>query len=330
MRHEFAPPHFSWKILTALLLVFGAAGTARPQTYPAGPITLIVASAPGAGVDFFARILGEKLPPRLGQAVIIENRAGASGMIGAALAAKAAPDGHTLFLMANTLIISPYVLPKGASIVNVISEFAPIIMPVHTLMVLAVNWKSGINSVQELIALAKRQPGLPYAGGVSGSPMHVLGEQFKKATNLDLVHIPYKSVAASVTAVIGGQINVAWMPTSGNLQYFKAGMLRALATAAPTRSLSMPDVPTMIELGYKNIQAKAWFGLLAPRATPIPVIARLNKEVNAILALPDVREKIIPAGYEPEGGGSEVLAAQMREDDARYRKLVAEYGIRAN
>jgi tripartite-type tricarboxylate transporter receptor subunit TctC len=207
----------------------------------------------------------------------------------------------------------------------VISEFAPIIMPAHTDG--TGQNRNPASTVCRLIALAK-QPGFPYAGGVSGSPMHVLGEQFKKAAML--ISIPYKSVADSVTAVIGGQINVVWMPTSGNLQYFKAGMLRALATAAPTRSPSMPEVPTMIELGYKNIEAKAWFGLLAPRATPIPVIARLNKEVNAILALPDVREKIIPAGYEPEGGGSEVLAAQMREDDARYRKLVAEYGIRAN
>jgi len=320
------------RILTALALALAlaAAGTAWAQAWPARPITLIVSSAPGAGVDFFARILADKLPASLGQPVIVDNRPGASGMIAAGMAAKAAPNGYTLFLMPNTLMIAPYVLSKSASTVNVISELAPVIMPVSTVMVLAVNGKFGVNSVQELIALAKREPGLAYASGVNGSPMHVLGEQFKKDAGLDLVHVPYKGVAQSVSATIGGQINVIWMPTSGNMQYFKAGMLRALATAAPKRTPLMPDVPSMIELGYKDIEATAWFGLLAPLATSAAIIGRLNREVNAVLTAPDVREKLILTGYVPEGGEPAALAAQMRDDDSRYKRLIAELKISAD
>lgn len=317
-------------LFAAPLLALGAAGAARSQAYPARPITLIVSSAPGAGVDFFARILADRLPARLGQPVIVENRPGASGMIAAALAAKAAPDGHTLFLMPNTLMIAPYVLSRRASIVNVMSELAPIIMPVSTMMVLAVNAKFAVHSLSELVALAKREPGLPYASGVNGSPMHVLGEQLKQAAGLDLVYVPYKGVAQSVAAAIGGQVNVIWMPTSGNMQHFKAGSLRALATASPTRSPLLPGVPTMIELGYKDIEAIAWFGLLAPLATPAIIIGRLNREIGAVLAAPEVREKLIVAGYVPEGGAPEVLAAHMREDDSRYKRLITALKIQAD
>jgi tripartite-type tricarboxylate transporter receptor subunit TctC len=316
--------------LAVFSFLIGLAGSSFAQTWPAKPVTLLVSSAPGAGVDVFARILAERLRPRLDQAVLVENRPGASGMLAAGQAVKAAPDGYTLFLMPNTLVIAPYVLSKGASTVNVLTELAPVIMPVYTLMVLAVNAKFAVGNVGELIQLAKKQPGLPYTGGDNGSPMHVLGEQFNKAAGLDLVHVPYKGVAQAVTAAIGGQVNVIWMPTSGNLRHFTGGALRVLATSSSKRTSLLPDTPTMIELGYKDMDAVAWFGLLAPLATPPAIIARLNREVNAVLALPDVRSGLTTTGYVPEGGTPEALAALMRIDDARYRKLVADHGIKAD
>jgi tripartite-type tricarboxylate transporter receptor subunit TctC len=314
-------------LLLPLLLL--ASISAWSQPYPSRPVTLIVSSAPGAGVDFFARILSDKLRPRMGQPIVVDNRPGASGMLAAGLAAKAAPDGHTAFLMPNTLIIAPYVLSKGASTVNVMTELSPVVMPVATLMVLAVNGKAGASSVQDLVALAKKQPGLHYAAGDNGSPMHILGEQLKRRAAVDMTFVPYKGVAQSVAAALGGQVNVIWMPTSSNVQHFKSGALRALAHASPKRSPLLPDVPTMIELGFKDIEAVAWFGMLAPLGTPAPIIARLNADVNAVLAAPDVRENLNTAGYVPEGGPPEALAAQMRADDARYRKLVTELGIKA-
>ena len=310
------------------LVVF--AESCLAQSWPAKPINLLVSSAPGAGVDVFARILADRLKTRLDQTVVVENRPGASGMLAAGQAVKAAPDGYTLFLMPNTLVIAPYVLSKGAATVNVITELAPVVMPVYTLMVLAVNGKFSAGSVGELIEIAKKQPGLPYTGGDNGSPMHVLGEQFRKAAGLDLVHVPYKGVAQAVTAAIAGQVNVIWMPTSGNLRHFSGGALRVLATSSAKRTALLPDTPTMVELGYKEMDAVAWFGLLAPLATPAPIIARVNREVNAVLALPEVRAGLTSTGYVPEGGTPEALAALMRVDDARYRKLVAEHGIKAD
>lgn len=319
----------SARIVLSLLLL-GAACPASPQVWPAKPVTLLVSSAPGAGVDFFARILAERLRPRLNQAVIVENRPGASGMLAAGQAVKAPSDGYTVFLMPNTLVIAPYVLPASATTVKVMTELTPVVMPVATHMVLAVNGKLGVGSVPELIAMAKKQPGLAYTGGANGSPMHIVGEQFRKSAQLDLLHVPYKGVAQAVAAAIGGQVNVIWMATSVNLRHFESGALRPLATSTPKRSPLIPNVPTMVELGYRDIEAIAWFGLLAPLATAPAIVGRLNEEVNAVLALPEVRTQLVAAGYVPEGGTPGALAAQMRADDARYKKLVGELDIKAN
>ncbi len=328
-------PHLSYGWLATLLpllsLLFGAAGPAFSQAYPAKPVSLIVSSAPGAGVDFFARILADRLRPRLGQAIIVENRPGASGMIAAAHVAKAQPDGYTIILMPNTLVFAPYVLPSSASTVSVIRELAPIVMPVSTPMVLAVNGELRARSVSELIALAKKQPDLPYTGGANGSPMHIIGEQFKKTAGLSMFHVAYKGVAQAVTAAIAGQVNVIWMTTSsGNVKHFQSGALRPLAVTSSKRSPLLPEVPTMIESGYKDIEDVAWFGVMAPLGTPAPIIARLNGEINAVLATPDVRDRLIFMGYVPEGGGPDVLAAQMRRDDSHYHTLITEFGVKAN
>lgn len=302
------------------------------ESWPGKSINFIVSSGAGGGVDLFARILAENLQSRLGQTVVVDNRPGASGMIAARLATKAAPDGYTMFLMPNTLVIAPYVLSESAATVSVIKELTPVIMPVSTMMVLAVNGKFAdahkIKTVKDLVDYAKTQPDLPWTGSDNGSPMHVMGEQFKKETGLNLTHIPYSGVAKAITAVVGGQVNMGWLPASGNTQYYRDGTLRALATLSPKRSPQMPDVPSMSELGYKDTKATAWFGILVPNGTPKPIIERLNKEINAVLQMPEVRKKMAPMGYQPEGGGPEVLAAQMREDDENYSRLITDLKIR--
>ncbi len=191
------------------------------------------------------------------------------------------------------------------------------------MIVLAVGGKFAPRSAAELVEHARAHPGLAYTGGVSGSPMHVLGEQFRHAIGAELVNVPFKGVAQAVTAVIGGQLNVIWMPTSGNLQHFRSGALRALATSAPLRASPMPEVPTMRELGFDDIEAVAWFGMFAPLRTPGPIVMRLNRAINQVLAAPAVRDNLVAAGYSPAGGPPEALHEQIRVDDARYRRLVA-------
>jgi tripartite-type tricarboxylate transporter receptor subunit TctC len=333
-------PRFASACLALLaLMIASVPGPAVGQTaaaplWPSRPLALIVSSAPGAGVDFFARLLADQLPARIGQPVVVENRPGASGMIAAAQVAHAAPDGHVLFLMPNTLVVARHVLSTQAATVDVITELSPVILPVSTSMVLALNARfadaRGIGSVAQLVTHARREPGLPYASGVNGSPMHFLGEQFARSNDLQLVHVPYKGVAQAVTAALGGQLNLIWMPTSGNLQHFRSGALRALASASPARSPLLPEVPTMTELGFPAIEATAWFGVLAPRGVPAPVIGRLNQEINAVLAVPLVRERLLAAGYEPEGGPPGRLARQMRDDDTRYQRLARELSIRSD
>jgi tripartite-type tricarboxylate transporter receptor subunit TctC len=308
----------------ALHALFAAA-----QSWPGRQVTLIVASAPGAGVDTVARVLAERLGARSGQPVIVENRPGASGMIAAAIAAKAPANGYTLFLFPETVVIAPHVLSKQAATVDVIHEFVPVIMATSTALVLAVNAKLPVKSVAELVALAKREPGLPYTAGQLGSPMHVLVEQFKRAAGIELTFVPYNGVAHSVAAALGGQVNVVWMPAAGQLGHFKAGALRALAQSGPRRSPLIPEVPTMIELGYTGITHLSLVGIAAPAGTPGPTVARINRELNAVLADNAVRERIAVSGYTPEGGEPAVLADALREHDQRYRRLAAELGIRA-
>ena len=313
--------------LLALLWIFTSGAMA--QAFPSKPVTVVVPFPPGGGVDFIARIVADKLPARLGRPVVIENRGGALGMLGASVAARAAPDGHTLFLIPNALIVAPYILPKGAATVEMTREFAPVIMIVSNPIVLAVSSKLGVNTVAELVALARSRPGLPYTTPGNGSSQHILGEQFKRAAGVDLQHIGYKGLGPAIQDALGGQVSVLMIPFAGTIQHIRSGAFQVLAVANVRRSPHLPNVPSMAELGYASVTDKSWMGLLAPAATPPAVIVRLNEELNAILALPDVREKLLASGLELEGGRPEELGAQMRDDDRRYAGLIAELAIKA-
>lgn len=315
--------------IAAVTLSLAVAGHAAAQSFPARAVTMVVPFPPGAGPDIAARVIGEKLSTRLGQPVIIENRPGVGGFLGASAVAKAAPDGHTLLFTPNTLMIAAHVLPKGSqSGVDVTKDFAPVILPATTPMLVAVNPKLGVKSLAELVAAAKKSPGLPYATPGNGSPMHIAGELFKRAAGVDMLHVPYKGVAPSVNAALAGEVQVLYVALGGISPHVKSGRLVPLALAERKRTSLLPDLPTFQEQGFAGVEVNAWYGVLAPAGTPAAVVQRLNREINEILALPDVRERLNGAGLDVAGGAPEVLGAAMKEDDARYAKIVKDFDIK--
>ncbi len=317
-------------ILAGIVLILGGPA-AHGQSWPSRQITIVVPFPPGGGPDVFSRIVAEKLPARVGQAAIVENRPGVGGLAGANAVAKAT-DGHTFLVAPNTLVIAPHVLAKGAGGgIDVMRDLVPMIMPASTPMMLVVNPQLGVKSVAELVALAKKKPGLPYASAGNGSPMHIGGELFRRAAGVDLTHVPFNGVAPSVTAVLGGQVDVLFVAMGGGIaQHLRAGKLSVIAVTEKRRTAQLPDVATMAELGYKSVATDAWYGMLAPAGTPPAVVARMNQEVNAIIAMPDVRTRMNTVGIDVRGGTAEEFSTEMREDHDRYGRIIREFGIKAD
>ena len=317
----------AWSDAKAQPAVSGAA-----QDFPTKSVTLVVPFPPGGGVALAARVLAEKLAPRLGQPVLVDHRPGVGGLAGANMVARSAPDGHTLLVGPNTIAISPHILTKGAGGgVDVLKDLVPIVMPAYVPMVLVVNPQLGVKTTAELIALAQHNPGLPYASAGNGSPMHFAGEMFKKAAGVDMQHIPYKGVQPSVTDTLGGQVKILFVSLgSGVIPLIRSGRLVPLAVTEKRRTQFLPDLPTLTELGIRGVEVDAWYGVLAPTGTPSAVIARLNQEINTVLELPDVRERLNSAGIEVRGGTAEAFAAAMREDYARYGRIAQELAIRSD
>jgi tripartite-type tricarboxylate transporter receptor subunit TctC len=307
-------------------------GTALAQAFPTRQVTVVVPFPPGGGPDLFARILAERQTPKLGHPVIVENRPGVGGLAGANAVAKAAPDGHTVLIAPNTIAIAPHILPKGAGGgVDVMQDLVPVVMPASTPMLLVVHPDLGVSSVAELIALAKKSKGLAYATAGTGSPMHIGGELFKRAAGVDLFHVPYKGVAPSVAAALSGEVKILFTALGGSVApHLRAGKLKVIAVTERRRTPLLKDIPTMAELGYPGVEVDAWYGVLAPAGTPQPVIARLNREINEVLAVPEVRERLAGAGIDARGGTPEAFGAEMRDDHARYGRIVQEFGIKSD
>jgi tripartite-type tricarboxylate transporter receptor subunit TctC len=306
-------------------------GAALAQSYPTKTITIVVPYPPGGGPDLVARVLADKLAPRLGQAVVVDNKPGAGGLLGASGVAKSAADGHTLLMSPNTLVIAPHVLPKGAGAgLDVQKDLVPVVAPVTTPMVLVANPSLGVSDLAQLIALARKQPGLAYASTGNGSPMHFAGEMFKKSTGVDLRHVPYRGTGPALTAVLGGEVKLLYVGLGGAAAQIKAGKLVPLAVTEKSRAQMFPQLATAGEQGVKGVEVNAWFGLFAPAGTPAGVITRLNREVNEVLKLSDVREKLTQAGLELLGGSAQLLAGFMQEDDLRYGNIARELGLKAD
>ena len=310
-----------------LCLCLGAA-PAGAQTYPSKPIRMIVPFAPGGGTDILARIIGQQLADAWGQAVNVENRAGASGNLGTELVARSVPDGHTLVMAINTHAVNASLYSKLPF--DPVKDFAPVILTATTANILVVHPSVAANSVQELIALAKAQPGkLNYASGGSGTTSHLAAELFKTMAGVEMVHVPYKGGGAAYTDLISGQVQLYFVGIPGTLQYLKAGRLRALGVTTPRRSPAAPETPTIAESGLPGFSATTWWGILAPAGTPQPIIARIDFEVARILKLPEVRAKLDAKGFEPVASTPESFGAFMRSEIELWARAVKASGARA-
>ncbi len=317
---------------SSLALAAGLPQLASAQAaFPSRQVTLVVPFPAGGGPDLAARIIGEKLAPRLGQPVVVDNKPGAGALVGASFVAKAPADGHTLLLTPNTMVISPHVLPPGAGGgVDVHKDLAPVIAPATTPLVLVANPSLGATNLKAALEAARKSPGLPYGSAGNGSPMHFAGEMFKRSTKLDLMHVPYKGVAPSITASLAGEVKLLYVGLGGAVPHIKAGKLVPLAVTEARRSELLPEVPTATEQGVPGVEVNAWYGVFAPAATPAATIARINREINEVIKMPEVRDKLMAAGIEVAGGSPQVLEGFMKADNQRYGTLARELNIKAD
>lgn len=313
--------------LSLAALIAAATPLAMAQTYPAKPIRFIVPFAPGGGTDLLARAIGVRLTDVLGQPVVVDNRGGAGGVIGADLAAKAAPDGYTIVLGSpGPLTINPNLRP---SIPYRLKDFAPITLATISPFVLVVNPTLPVASVKELIALAKSKPGaLNFGSGGNGSVAHLAGEQFKALAGVQITHVPYKGSNPSIIDLIGGQLQLVIDNLPVLVLHVRSGRLKALAVGIKKRSALLPEVPTMIEAGVPGYEASTAFGVLAPAGTPRAIIARLNREIVTILRAPDLIERFAALGLEAVGSTPDEYAAHLRAELARYGKLIKSIGLK--
>lgn len=315
-------------VLGAAVCMLAAAdpALAQPAAYPTRPITIVVPFGAGSVTDQLARIVGQHLSESMGQPVVIENKAGADGNIGAAYVAGATPDGYTLLMgAASTNAINPS-LHKNLRF-NPLRDFAPITNIAAVPNVLVVGPSVKARSVKDFVQAARTDK-YSYASSGAGGSMHLSGELFKVMTKTpDMLHIPFKGGSAPVTEVMTGRIHAMFCNLPLCLQHIKAGKLTALGVTAPRRTPLLPDVPTIAEAGVPGYEVEGWFGFFAPAAVPKPIIDRLNKEVVAMLKDPKVKEKLLTQGAEPVGGTPEEFAAFVRKEHDRWAKIIAEAGI---
>ncbi len=308
------------------LALVAASGVALAQ-FPSRALSLIVPIPPGGAPDIAARVLAEKLSQALGQAVIVENRAGANGNIASELVAKAPPDGHTMGLLADSQIaINPHLY--GRMPLDTLRDLTPIQTVASNQFVLAVNAQLPVKSFQEFIELAKRSdPPLAYASGGNGSQHHLTMEMLKQRAGINLLHVPYKGGAPAATATVAGETAAMWAGSS-NAPQIRAGRLRALAVSGARRSAQYPELPTIGEF-YPGFENSIWLGLFGPAAIPEATLARLRTEIRRALEMPEVREKMNAAGgLEPYVATAEEFQALIRRDYAKYAKVVKDLAIR--
>jgi tripartite-type tricarboxylate transporter receptor subunit TctC len=314
------------------LLLFLALGipAAHAQSYPSKPVRIVVGFAAGGPSDIVARLMAQQLTERLGRQVLVENRAGATGMIGAEIVAKAPPDGHTLYLASQTThAVAPYMYAKP--LYDPIKEFATVVLVAHNPLLAVAHPSLGVKSVKELVALAKRRPGeLNFATGGQGSSPHMSVELLKSLTGIRMEPIHYKGDGAAIGELLGGQVPIMFASIAGLLPHARAGKLRGLAITGAKRSVNAPEFPTIQEeLGLKNYEVVTWFGLLTTAGTPAEIVNRLNKEVVQSLTEPAVRETIAKLGMEVVGNTPGQYAAFLREENVKWGKMVRALNLKA-
>ncbi len=316
------------KILVAASIVLLAAPVAGAADYPTRPVRFIVPFAPGGNTDVQGRLIAMKLSERWKQQVVVDNRAGAGGTLGVEILAKAPADGYTLALASfGNILVGPSLFPKLPY--DPLKDLAPVVLVSQPPGLLVVNPGLPVKNVTELIAYGKANPGkLNYGSAGNGTWNHLFAEHFKALTGVQMTHIPYKGANLAVTDVMSGQIQLSFAPFPAALPQIKGNRLRVLGVTSMQRSPVLPDVPTVAESGLPGYSAATWFAMLAPANTPKPLIDRINRDANAVLALPEVKAAFAADGTEPAGGTPEQLRESMRSGIAQWGKLVRELGIR--
>ncbi len=311
--------------LTCSGLSLSAAGQ---QTYPNRPMRLIVASSPGGPNDIIGRILAQPCGEILGQQIVVDNRAGATGLIGTELGAKAAPDGYTLLLgFSGPLVMAPH-LEKSLPY-DTLKDFTPVSLAVNAPYVLLVNPSLPAKSVKELVALAKAQPGkLNYASGGGGGGLHLAAELFNLTAGVKITHVPYKGGAPGMTALMASEVHMMFSGLSAAVPHIKSGKLRALAVGGSKRFPLVPDVPTVAESGFP-FSASGWYGVLAPRNTPQAIVTRLNRTLVRVLSAPAMKERLNDIAIEPVGSTPEEFARLLREEMVTWGKVIRAAGLKS-
>jgi tripartite-type tricarboxylate transporter receptor subunit TctC len=311
-------------VILALILW---SGSAFAQSWPSRPVHYIVPFPPAGATDILARIVADRITGPLGQPVVVENHPGAAGNVGTEQVAKAPADGYTILQLTVAQSISQTLYAKLGY--NVERDLAPVALIALVPNVMEVNPSVPVKSVQEFIALAKSQPGKIYfASSGSGTSIHMSGEMFKMMTGVDIVHVPYKGSGPALADLVGGQVSVMWDNLPSSMAFIKSGKLRALAVTSARRFPALPDVPTMQEAGVAGFEATAWFGIVAPKATPEAIVRRLNAEVNKALAMPDVKEKLLQQGAEASPESPEEFGAFIHNEVVKWGKVVKASGAK--
>jgi tripartite-type tricarboxylate transporter receptor subunit TctC len=311
----------------AALGVALAAATAAQQDFPTRPIRIVIAFPPGGPTDFVGRVIAEKMKAVLGQPVIIENKPGANGTLGAETVARAEPDGHTVFLSTvGAVAVSPHIYPNMPY--DPLRDFAPVAQVVTNTTVLAVNPKLSIKTTNELVALAKAKPGaITFASTGVGSTPHLAQELLSIVAGVKFLHVPYRGAAPALTDLLAGQVQVLAADVPVLIAQIQAGAIVPIGAAGDQRNGILPDVPTLAEQGYPGTDASNWYGMFAPVKTPPAVIAKLNAAVNAALDDPPTREKIVKSGAVPVGGTPDYMAKVLKAEYDKWGRVVKERGI---
>lgn len=325
-------PKRDWKLnLARTLLAFGALvlaafEAAAADSYPTKPVKIVVPYTPGGGADILARTLAAALAPKIGQPVIVENRPGANTITGTEYVANSPPDGHTLLLVAASFSINPsfYKLPYDS-----IKGFAPVALVALVPLLLVTNPAVPVNSVKDLIALAKAKPGqLTFASYGSGSPAHLAGELFKNMVGVDMLHIPYKGSAPALADIVAGHVALSFSSMSPAVPLVKSGRLKAIAVSTAKRVSAMKEIPTIAEAGVPGYEVRAWNGIAAPAGTPKDVVAKLNRAIVEIVATTEFSDRISAQGFEPESSSPGEFSELIQRDLLKWAKVIKDSGAK--
>lgn len=313
----------------ALALLAVASASASAQSYPTGPVRVIVPFPAGGGVDTTGRLIGQKLTEALGKQFVVDNRPGANGMIGSELAAKAPRDGYTLMVNGANFVTTPSLYKKVTY--DPIREFDPVSLVALAPNVLVVHPSLPVKSVRELAALARARPGqVNFAGSGSGSTPHLAAELFNTLANVKMVHVPYRGTGPAIAGLMSGEASVMFMPTTNAVPLVRSGRLRALAVTSAKRLTALPELATVAESGLKGYESSQWYGVLAPAGTPADILNTLNSHIAKIMQTPEMRQRMTDSGSVAVGSTREAFAAHLREEFAKWARVIKQSGAQVD